>query len=537
MTASRHILLVEDREEDAELIVRALRDAPFAFSAKRVETAPEFVAALDATQPDVILCDYRLPGFGMLDALRIVRQERGLDVPFIVVSGSITEDAAVEAMQSGANDYLLKDRLRRLPAAIEQAIERNRAWREKALAEAATQAKSAFLAMMSHEIRTPMNGVLGMLDIISLTKLDDEQRVTLEIVRDSARSLLRIIDDILDFSKVEAGKLDLRPEPSSIAAIVGRVVNIYSGNASKKGLVLRQSIDSRIDPAVMVDALRLQQILNNLVSNALKFTTRGTVEIRADLVERSAGRVTLRFTVKDTGSGMSAAEQGKLFKPFVQVGEDTVKRFGGTGLGLSISQRLASLMEGSIEVESEVGRGTSMILTVALPIADPSDLPGDSSRAVTGLRPESLVRADPGAPHVLVADDHPINRLVLLRLVNALGYPAEEAVDGRDAFDKWVGGRFGLVVTDCHMPEMDGYELAREIRLREAQDGRERTPIIACTASAIGSEIENCLAAGMDDYLAKPIALAQLSRILDRWRSAGSSQSPGVAAAQSAPKT
>jgi signal transduction histidine kinase/DNA-binding NarL/FixJ family response regulator len=390
-------------------------------------------------------------------------------------------------------------------------------------ADSANRAKSTFLATMSHEIRTPMNGVLGMLELLSLTKLDGEQRITLEIVRESGRSLLRIIDDILDFSKVEAGKLELRPEPSSIAQIIERVVNIFSGNASSKGLVLKRFVDPQIDPAVVVDPVRLQQILNNLVSNAIKFTEKGEVEIRAELVERRERRAVIRFTVRDTGPGMSPEEREQLFKAFVQAGTNTTKRAGGTGLGLSISQRIAALMEGSIEAASEVGMGTRMVVTLALPIADPAALSNGrtivaAGKAVRARSALTLAQADPDAPRLLLVDDHPINRLVLLRQVNALGYTAEDAANGREALDKWSAGRFDIIITDCHMPEMDGYELARRIREREGLESRVRIPIIACTAAAMSGEIENCYAAGMDDYLAKPIDLAQLSQTLERWR-------------------
>ncbi len=383
-------------------------------------------------------------------------------------------------------------------------------------AQRANAAKDTFLATMSHEIRTPLNGLLGMLELLGLSRLDGEQRDSLQMARDSGRGLVRIIDDVLDHAKMEAGKLELRLEPVSIAQLLRRVLNTYHAVASAKDLSLTQSVDPRISPSLMADPLRVSQILNNFVSNALKFTTEGYVEVRAELLGRSGGADTVCLSVTDTGIGIEPEAQQRLFQPFEQAGAVTARLYGGTGLGLSISRRLAEMMGGTIAVTSAPGDGTTMSVTFTLPISAAA-LAEPAREGSTAVAPILAAGAPGAGPLVLAVDDHPTNRGLLARQIAALGLRVQTAVDGREALTLWRAGGITLVVTDCNMPQMDGYAFSRAIREIEAKDGRPRTPVIAWTANVLPGAAAQCHAAGMDDILTKPAELAVLKAMLSKW--------------------
>jgi two-component system sensor histidine kinase EvgS len=388
----------------------------------------------------------------------------------------------------------------------------------KEKAENANHAKDSFLATMSHEIRTPLTGILGMMELLSLTTLDEEQHETLNIAWSSGRGLLRIVNDILDWSKIEEGKLDLAPRPTSIEQMLQEVVNTYSPVASAKDLNLWHHSDSRLSSTHNFDSLRMSQILNNFVSNSIKFTNQGEIELRANLKEKLEGKERICFSVKDTGVGISKETQKKLFQLYHQESADTARMYGGTGLGLAICKRLTELMNGVLHFESEINLGSTFSITLTLPVSNvPAEIIHSRSLDVVKRAIKPLFNDSSCSPLILAVDDHPTNRDLIGKQIKLLGLRSELAESGREALDLWQTGRFALIISDCHMPEMDGYELTKSIRKIEVRLNLKRTPIIAWTANALAEESRRCQNAGMDDLLTKPVDLDQLKKMLLKW--------------------
>ncbi len=380
----------------------------------------------------------------------------------------------------------------------------------RAEAEAATDAKSLFLATMSHEIRTPMTGVLGMLDLMLLEPLPERQRERAELARSSARNLLLILNDILDFSKIEANQMELRAQEFDPRELVREVVGLMAAGAAQKGLVLAQEADAGVPERLVSDATRLRQILANLVSNAVKFTEAGRIDVRLGW---SAEAGELSLVVRDSGIGMGPEVQARLFEKFYQADTSLSRRQGGTGLGLAISRQLVERMGGRIGVQSAVGEGS--IFTVVLPAA-----PVAEGGAVEAECTEPGV-CD-GALRVLVAEDNPTNQYLLRAFLEAAGHGVTTVEDGAQAVEAAAGGGFDVIIMDVQMPQMDGQSATRAIRALPGAGAR--VPIIALTANSLPRDRDACLEAGMTDYVVKPIDLERLRAALRRARAAGPMQ-------------
>jgi signal transduction histidine kinase len=524
------VLYAEHHEADIDLAERHLARYAPQVRLTVVRDAAQALARLPqgpGTPPefDVLLMDYRLPGQDALAVTKVLRQERGLDIPIVLVSGHGNEEVAAQALRLGVAAFVTKHEgyLYELFATLEKVqrqaeLEHYRQHLEKLVetrtaelaaalrrAEHLAQVKSTFLANMSHEIRTPLNGVLGFAQIgYRESAGQDRMRAHFGRILDSGNLLLGVINDILDFSKIEAGQLNVTRIPTDLNQVVGHLLEIFKDRVAAKGLKLLLKKAGDPPDLIVSDPLRLGQILLNLLSNAVKFTEQGHIELGVARQDDC-----LNIWVADTGIGMNEAQLACIFEPFKQATVDTARKFGGTGLGLSISRRLVELMGGEITATSTPGQGSTF--KVCLPL--------EETTAQGEAAPLSAVPAEPAALRlsglsVLAAEDNEINQIVLTDMLESEGARVVMTNNGREAVERFAGdGRaaYDLVLLDISMPIMDGHEAARRI-LALAPD----MPIVGQTAYAMAEEKAACLAAGMVDHIAKPIDLEELVRILIR---------------------